>query len=315
MTEKITTESIKEALKDSGYLLEHRICPVLEKYGYYVETNIQFEDIDSGKSCEFDVEAYRKLELAPSDQFPDTVSALLLVSCKNNHFPVVGFTRKNVAFPRTEDEVIASIGYPLVIPRHKNRPTELFFNLGDFHHYFHNPYIARQYCMITKRKKSVPKDKKNRGVFKADHADLYDDIYKLSKVIHALEQVDIGNKRKQAAQVRDDKELYNIDFILIYPIMLFGGELYECRFTQHRFDVFRTDHVLLWQNISSKNLKGAYFIDMIEESYLPKYLKKIDNEMKELKRRFIEKLPLLRESVFKELYGIKKSLQGSIWGK
>jgi hypothetical protein len=101
---------------------------------------------------------------------------------------------------------------------------------------------------------------------------------------------------------------FAIEYVLCYPIMLFGGNMYECRLMGPRTQTFSTDHILLWHTISTKNIKGEYFIDMVEESYLKKYLKLIDKEIKEIIRRFVQQRQILRENSYKELISIKESL-------
>ena len=77
MDKNPSIKDIKDALNNSGYLLEQRICPILEENGYYTETNVPYEDIDSGKSCEFDVLA-TKLEFVQGNG-PDSISVMLLI--------------------------------------------------------------------------------------------------------------------------------------------------------------------------------------------------------------------------------------------
>lgn len=294
MNKKPSIKDIKEALSNSGYVLEHRICPILEESGYHTETNIQYEDIDSGKSCEFDVRA-SKTEM---DNELDVVSVMLLISCKNNHYPVIALTRK-VALPTlvVAGRVI-NCGTPLRIYKN-NREYELIeqhFKFNEFHHYHDDSFVATQYCIIITQR--------NKQSYKAEHGDLYSDIYKLFKVVDSQETFDARFREGTRAEIMK-KERFKVDVVpyhvtLIYPVMLFGGDLYEYRLTGRQFNLLKNNRILLYQAISSAKLKGHLYIDMIEEKYLRKYLKIIDREATEIRNRLVAEKELMRENTLIE---------------
>lgn len=302
MKNKPLKKDIRNALENSGYMLEHRICPLLEEFGYHTETNIQYEDIDTGKSCEFDVQATKMVMV--DENHVDAISIILLISCKNNHSPVVAMTRKVILPTLVVAGRIVNLGTPLRVYKTDNdyESLEEHFKFNEFHHYHDNSYTATQYCIITPKKEHV-KNQKGKVTYKADHGDLYSDIYKLFKVVDSQKKQDIWFREKvptklKEKNIRVDTVCYQI--ALIYPIMLFGGDLYECRLTGQKFSIFKNDHILLWQTISSTNIKGSLYIDMIKEEYLRKYLKLINQEMKEIRTRFHGETSLLRENALKE---------------
>jgi hypothetical protein len=52
-------QQIKKAVEQSGYLLEQRVCPIIEKYGFLTTPNEPYQDQDTGKSREMDVHAVK----------------------------------------------------------------------------------------------------------------------------------------------------------------------------------------------------------------------------------------------------------------
>jgi len=92
--DKPTKEQIKKAIEQSGYLLEQRICPIIEKYFFLTTPNEQYQDQDTGKSREIDIHAI-VLNSLFRNEYSDTFATILLIECKNNSTPVVFFTQQN----------------------------------------------------------------------------------------------------------------------------------------------------------------------------------------------------------------------------
>lgn len=298
MNKKPSEENIEEALSNSGYVLEHRICPILEEFGYHTETNIQYEDIDSGKSCEFDVRA-NKSEM---DKKLDSVSAVLLISCKNNHNPVITLTRKITLPTLVVAGRVINLGTPRWIYKknQEHESIEEHFKLNEFHHYHDDAFVATQYCIITTWR--------NKQSYNAEHGDLYSDIYKLHKVVDSQEKFDTFFHK--GARARNEKEGFKVDEIpyhvtLVYPVMLFSGDLYEYRLTGRQFSLLKNNRILFYHTISSAKLKSRLYIDMIEEKYLGKYLKIIKEEITEIKNRLVAEKKLLRKNTLIE-YNIER---------
>lgn len=93
-TLKLNKIQIKEIIKNSGYLLEQRICPKIEKQGFFADPNTEFQDQDTGKSREIDIYALNMSSLY-RDSFDDVFNVILLIECKTNSTPVIFFTQKN----------------------------------------------------------------------------------------------------------------------------------------------------------------------------------------------------------------------------
>jgi hypothetical protein len=148
--EKITIEDIQKAVENSGYLLEQKLCPTLIENGYDVTTNIPFEDVDTGKSCEFDVSARKRYKVIENNNLNHEIVVHLLLSCKNNHYPVILFSRENI--PNIDFSHIGGIinvCFPQTIRNHG--PIDIFCRWFDSHHYFQSKYNATQYAICRRK--------------------------------------------------------------------------------------------------------------------------------------------------------------------
>ena len=88
-----TPEEMEAAIEASGYLLEGRIASVMAERGFFVEPNYFTPDpVEAGKSLEIDV-AGRYFGWV-NEPNKDTVTASVLVECKNNSQPFAFFVRR-----------------------------------------------------------------------------------------------------------------------------------------------------------------------------------------------------------------------------
>jgi hypothetical protein len=88
-----TPEEMQAAIEVSGYLLEGRIAHVMSERGFFVEMNPFTPDpADPSKVIEVDV-AGRYFEWVNEDN-KDTVTASVLVECKNNSQPFAFFVQR-----------------------------------------------------------------------------------------------------------------------------------------------------------------------------------------------------------------------------
>ncbi len=62
--------------------MEQRIAPLLERRGYMVTPNQEYEDPDTGKSREIDLHALR-LEFLLREHYDDMLNSTVIASCKN----------------------------------------------------------------------------------------------------------------------------------------------------------------------------------------------------------------------------------------
>jgi hypothetical protein len=286
---KIKTQQIRDALQYSGYLLEQRICPILEKFKYNVITNTPYEDIDSGESRELDADATRSIKLSESEDILDSFEVEILIACKNNHFPIVCFTRK-ATFLGQFDIAVACCSVPWFF---EGVPME--YELADVvSHYRECEYIATQFCTVKHGA---------GGKNEANHGELYGTLYGLCKATRSKEK-EYNEYIKVNADHQSSKEAA-LFIKIIYPVILFSGDLYECKTKGSRYKIKENDHMVLIHSISSRNMKANYCIDMIKESYLPKYLSNVANETEKMRKLFLRNIKELKENASKNFAEIR----------
>jgi hypothetical protein len=96
----------------------------------------------------------------------------------------------------------------------------------------------------------------------------------------------------------------DINFVIIYLIMISSGGLYEYRQGKKSVDIRPVDHVVFMRRVQSRTVKGEFFVDFIRESYLNRYLGLIEKELKEIEKRLRCHRRLLRKSVTKQLHSL-----------
>jgi hypothetical protein len=84
----ISKESAKQALLNSGYLIESRVESVLWKQGYLVNPNPVYEDPYSKKHRELDLLATDSLPIGDDTSDYGNLSVTLLIECINNKHPL-----------------------------------------------------------------------------------------------------------------------------------------------------------------------------------------------------------------------------------
>ena len=83
--------------------------------------------------------------------------------------------------------------------------------------------------------------------------------------------------------------------------MVLAGELYECRKVKNDVDIRPVNHAVFMRRVQSRTVKGAFFVDLIRESYLNRYLRLIKKEFEEVEKRLRRRRKLLRKSVARQL--------------
>ena len=288
---KPTTEEIKKAIEQSGYLLEQRVCPIIERYGFRTTPNEQYQDQDTGKSREIDVHAVNLNSLYRSE-FTDTFETILLIECKNNSTPVVFFTQEN-PIPESVFGYTVLNGYPDGI--YEKDPEgvtsiEDYFHFEKFHHNYKVKWIARQFCQLKPKVigKGSPKQKIE---WEVSHEGLYESTESLTKA------TDYYSSELRSGLVLEEDTKDFIHLGMIYPILLFAGQIFECRIIGKKYGLFERKHLTFYKTIQSKTLEGTYHIDVIQENYLSKFLSIVNEENDKIVNRLKRKRNLLKANV------------------
>jgi hypothetical protein len=299
---KPTVDQIKKAVEKSGYLLEQRICPTIEQFGFLVTPNEQYQDQNTGKSREIDVHAI-KLNSLFRNEYIDTLETILLIGCKNNSTPVIFFTQKNPIPQSVLGEVVLN-GYPDGI--YEKEPEgvtsiEDYFHFEKFHPNYKVKWIARQFCQM--RPKVIGKGSPKENIeWEVSHEGLYESIEALTKA------TDYFSSELKNSIVLENGSKDFINLGMVYPILLFAGKIFECRIIGKKYSLFERSHLTFYKSVQSKTLEGTYHIDVIQENYLPKYLSVVNENNNEIVNRLKRKRNLLKANVERNFEEEKKKV-------
>lgn len=262
-------------LEKSGYLLEQSLAPIFEEYGYVTDTNYHFLDPDEGKSREMDIRGYTIKKISRR-WFSHSLSIYLIVSCKTNSEPLIFFSRQPILPAEYFGGEFFMLGNPNKIPGREKEPIDIqdFINIKKFHHFYKISKISSQFCAVGYVNKQV----------EIKHLDY------TSEIIPLIKALDFEIKQTQEKEVNNELVNYHV----FYPIWIVSGMLYACNTGKDRkIKLKKTNHVSYLQTYNSTTLKGEFRIDVIQENYLRKFLRVIDNETDEIAKRLNHKLKKL----------------------
>jgi hypothetical protein len=280
--ETISQEAMREAIARSGYLLEQRIKPKIERQGYFVETNQAYPDPQTGVSREYDISAMGGVRLFRGRY--DFLFPCILCECENNSIPVVFFeTVSPITFLFHMD--VKCSGVPVKLWKN-GEWVPISFELGfeKFHHYCRGK-IATQYCSFVK--------KGDRWI--ATHLDPQHQT--LNKLVDALEAIITEHYNSWRLPTKGEKEPINIQ--LYYPLLVVQGDLYLAKQSRRGLKMRKVRHVQFRRELWSAQKKATYHIDVIHESFLSAYLKIVEKEVEAVKRRFVKRRKSVQKSIDK----------------
>jgi hypothetical protein len=279
---QISSDEILKAIERSGYPLEQRVRKVLDRRGYFVETNIAFPDPQTGISRELDISAIRLVKL--SQRRRDFIFPFLLCECEHNTLPVVFFdARPQVPALYHKEAKLSGIPVKIWTGREFVRISE-FLKFETFHHYCRPP-IATQYCSFSR--------KNTNATWIASHADQHHNTF--DNLVNALEAEISDHYGIWKMPARNVEEAVNIQ--LYYPLVILQGDNYLARQRNRELTLHKTPHIQYRRDKWSQQLRDTYHIDVVQERFLPKYLNLLDKEVETFKRRFIRHRTAARKSI------------------
>ena len=276
ITHIISTNQMKDAIKRSGYLIEHRIEQILREEGYYVDTNPVFPDPETGKSREIDIEAISDVRIYKEGY--NFVFPFLICECESNAQPMVFFTKESeIAFMHHEEVKVS--GMPVKFWQEDGYVSfSEFTGMEKFHHYCKET-ISTQYCTFQL--------KKDKSSWMALHSEEQHDTF--NSLIKALEYKIADHYN---GWVFPDK-IYekDINIQVYYPLVILQGQLYSATLKNNRLILRKSRHIQFRKElfVSRINKVETYQIDVISEEYIRDYLKIIDYEMERVKKVFQRK--------------------------
>jgi len=293
---KIATKQMKEAIQQSGYLIEQRVEPIIRQSFGYVQTNPIYKDPDTGKSCELDISALSASILDANK--PSCIFPMLLCECENNSQPTVFFTTEAFIPYLLRDDLKVS-GIPVKFwDNNKNRYMDFadFTGIEGFHHYC-DTNIATQYCTFQK--------KKDKSGWLALHSEEQHDT--LNKLIKGIDYEIV--KHFESYYLPDEVSKEHVNVQIYYPLIILQEGLYSACLHNNRLILRKENHLKFRKEFfpSHKNEPETYQIDVIVESYLPKYLKMIEAEVDKISKVFQQNNDLVSLSIRKIIEDIKKA--------
>jgi len=292
--QEINLSEIKKAITDSGYLIEQRVESVIEKFGYYVETNPVFKDIDTGVIQEIDVTALAGISIYRGKT--DFIFPMIICECENNIQPVVFFVKDFAPFFMFYEEMKCS-GIPLKINT-KGEVVDLstFLGFDKFHHYCKGPF-ATQYCSFQQ--------KKDTKTWMASHLESQHNTF--VKLIKALEFEIIKHDKSWQPPMAGEREPVNIQ--MYYPLLILQGNLLAAKLKNRRLIVEKINHIQFRKQYISPKGENTYQIDVITESFLSKFMTMIDKETELIKARLIRKRKYIEQAINEIVLERKKKIE------
>jgi len=271
---KIDKKEIIEAIEESGYLIEHRVVPVFNSFGFSVNSNEIYTDFETKKTREIDIVAYDH-HLTNNDTL---IVPKLLVECENNKQPVVFFKDTPLnPFMFHLDAKISGIPKFIITSKGTRKSFNDFMNLEMKHHYCWESF-STQYCSFQITEK--------RGIKKwmALHPENQHNTFE--NLIKCLDYK--INEHESSIQIVSDK--YS-EINLYYPIIVFQGDLYESYFKDGVTHLDEINHIKYRKKVPKKDYVDTYHFDIVTERYLDEFLKLMDKEIKTIVSKFVGMQP------------------------
>jgi hypothetical protein len=268
---KISPKQMEDAIKNSGYLLEQRIEPIISKQGFFVQMNSAYRDSETGKSREVDLTSIAAIKVY-RDEF---LFPYIICECENNAQAVVFFTRYSpLSFLHHEDVRVS--GIPVKFWNEKEKKFtgfSKFTEMGKFHHYCKDE-VATQYCSFQL--------KKDKSSWMALHLEEQHDTF--NSLIKALEYEIDRHFGNFTFPKKDEEEGLNVQ--VYYPLLILQGDLYTAKIKGGNLVLKKARHVMFRKEyfLATSNEVESYQIDVITEDYLRRYLKIVDSEMQQISK-------------------------------
>lgn len=275
---EISESEIAATLARSGYLLEYRIEEHFRKKQYNVQTSSAFLDPHTGKSREVDLVAQTAARICHprnKERMIALVVAKLIIECENNSQPVCFFMKPRGS---RSGSIIKRAAQPEYIKEGNCFvPILDAFKVPQVHHYSENR-IATQYCTFQWKRDG---DGQNNWIANHFQSDL-DTFQRICDEVDYFHNLELQHYREVR---RENMPCY---LVLIYPILVLGGKMFETEPIGPHLNLKPTEHVQFFRRRVKPDEAYEYNIDVITESYLPKMIHLIDTELKEIAKKISE---------------------------
>ncbi len=252
---KMTEEEILIAISKSGYLFESEISKFLSDNGFFVESNVIFQDPITGKNREIDIVAETFNDFSTSDFDRVNCKICYYFELKNNDFPLVLLTKLQFN-PNTPEDIFKEI---LTVPSGINYDSYSAFTeeLYDQHQNFYT-----QYCSFSK--------KRNDEIMASHPEELYSS---LSKLCWYCEKSTIEtNELFEKITNKYFRHWLNL------PVLLMNNDLYELTVDvgQEKPKLEKVKYSRLLLNFHFNDRPTSSVIYVVTKDYLSEWLLEMD---------------------------------------
>lgn len=272
---KIPAAEIRRALERSGYLLEARISAVLRRSGFDVLANQPYEDPYTGKSREIDHVATLTDPHILNESGTDQLSTQIVVECVNPPQPVA-FLTAPVALTLPPDRLPLSFaclrGWPRHTPMsHPETNWNWLWGHTDLHyrHHYAKCRIATQFCSFENKRT-------NNEWFATHRESDYEAFKSLSTAF------DYTLRLFYLSDADPWTQHSPLQLAASYPVMVIQGQMLEVRLTSDNFAVSESQHLTFLRSYAHGGYIHDHLIDVVTESYFPRYLRLLKRELKGL---------------------------------
>lgn len=261
MKNKISLDEMKKAIQESGYLIEQRVAKKFEQEAYSIIPNQIIVDPVTDVRREIDLVA---MKINYDNDNYDHFGYEIICECENNYNPIVFFQHEFKKYNYVSE--LKSSGFIAMWDLFKKSEKEL--DLGEVK-------LATQYCGF---KQIRPKYKKEDKWIALHSDEQHDTFNKLKKSVQ---------HRKKRFEPRNSKQ----DFIegrIHYPLLVLNDGIFL--WNEDSEDLIPVNHVVYKvQDFNDEtNYYENYYVDVIVEGYLPKYIEKKKKEWSYFKKVILD---------------------------
>lgn len=249
----MTKDEILKAISKSGYLFESEISRFLSENGFFVESNVIFQDPITNKNREIDIVAETYKDFSSFDIDRVSCKTRFFFELKNNDFPLVLLTQLQFN-PNTPEDLFKEI---LTIPSGIEYDS---YNAWTETLYDHNKRFYTQYCSFSK--------KRNNELMASHPDELYTSLAKLCWYCE--------DESIRTTELFEELTNKYFRHWLYVPVLLIQDDLYELDNENGEPRLEKVKHSRLMLNFHYGNRPTSTIIYVVTKNYLEDWLKEMN---------------------------------------
>lgn len=246
-------DEILKAISRSGYLFESEISKFLSENGFFVESNVIFQDPVTNKNREIDIVAETYNDFSSSDFDRLSCKIRFFFELKNNDFPLVLLTKLQFNPNTPEDLFKEVLTVPSIIEYDSyDAWTETLYD--------HNKSFYTQYCSFSK--------KKNNELMACHPDELYSSLAKLCWYCE--------DENIRTTEVFEEMTNKYFRHWLYVPVLLIKDDLYELENDIGVPRLEKVNYSRLLLNFYYGNRPTSTVIYVVTKDYLKDWLEEMN---------------------------------------